>query len=93
VRRLLLAGIVALNVIAVIAMAFDKLRAVRGGRRVPERTLLLLALPLAAPGTWLGLWMFSHKQSKRSFKLALWLVTFLNVAIGLLVWRAVRGRI
>ena len=91
-RRLFLVGLLALNVLAVIAMALDKLRAVRGGRRVPERTLLLLALPLAAPGAWLGMWMFSHKTSKASFKLAMVLVTLVNVALAFGVWRLVRGR-
>lgn len=91
-RRLVLLGIVALNVVALVAMAWDKLRAVRGGRRVPERTLLLLALPLAAPGALLGMWMFSHKTSKGGFKTRMLLVTLLNVALGVAVWRLVRGR-
>ena len=88
----MLLGIIGLNVVALLAMAYDKLRAVRGGRRVPERTLLLLALPLAAPGAWLGMWMFSHKVSKGSFKARMLLVTLLNVALGVAVWRVVRGR-
>jgi len=92
VRRLVLLGFVALNVVALLAMAWDKLRAVRGGRRVPERTLLLLALPLAAPGALLGMWMFSHKTSKGSFKARMLVVTLLNVALGVAVWRLVRGR-
>ena len=91
-RRLLLAGLLALNVLAVIAMAWDKLRAVRGGRRVSERALLLLALPLAAPGAWLGMWMFSHKTNKTSFKAAMIVVTLVNVALAVGVWRLVRGR-
>lgn len=91
-RRFLLAAIVALNVVALLAMAYDKLRAVRGGRRVRERTLLLFALPLAAPGAWLGMWMFSHKTSSRSFRAAMWIVTAVNVALALGVWRLVRGR-
>ena len=91
-RRLFLLGILALNVVAVVAMAIDKLRAVRGGPRISERSLLLLALPLAAPGAWLGMWMFSHKIRKGGFKAAMVLVTVLNVALGLAVWRLVRGR-
>ncbi len=91
-RRLFLFGLVALNVLAVLAMAFDKLRAVRGGRRVRERTLLLLALPLAAPGAWLGMWMFSHKTRKPAFKGAMVVVTLVNVALAIGVWRLVRGR-
>ena len=88
----MLLGIFALNVVAVLAMAMDKLRAVRGGRRVPERMLLLLALALAAPGAWLGMWMFSHKTNKRWFKVGMVVVTVLNVVLGIAVWRFVRGR-
>lgn len=91
-RRLLLLALLALNAVAVLAVAWDKLRAVRGGQRVRERTLLLFALPLAAPGLWLGMWMFSHKTRKESFKLALVLVTALNVLLAIAVWRLVRGR-
>lgn len=73
--------LLAANLVAFLAMGFDKERAKRGGRRVPERTLLLLALPGAAPGAWAGMQTFRHKTVKGSFRRQMFLVTFLQVAV------------
>ena len=66
------------NLIAFAAHGLDKWQAGRRGRRTPERTLLLLALPLAAPGAWLGMRAFHHKVSKSSFKWKMAGVTAVN---------------
>lgn len=90
--RLFVLGLVALNVLAFVAFALDKLRAVRGGRRVSERALLLLALPLAAAGAWLAMWVFSHKTAKAPFRRLMWLVSVLNVLLLVALWRTLRLR-
>ncbi|MBX3458357.1 MAG: DUF1294 domain-containing protein [Planctomycetes bacterium] len=80
------------NAVAFAAQGLDKRKAARGARRTPERTLLLLGLPLAAPGMLLGMRVFRHKTRKGSFVAKAALVTFANllmlVALG---WSATNG--
>ncbi len=76
----LLVLLLLINLLAFLAMGLDKWRARRGARRTPERTLLLLALPGAAPGAWAGMHTFRHKTIKGSFRLKMFLVTFVQVA-------------
>jgi len=81
----------ALNLIAFLAQGIDKWRAGRGVRRTPEKTLLLLAVPLASPGAWAGMRLFRHKVSKSSFKWKMVAVTVLNaLTAGALLYTAGR---
>ena len=60
--------------------------------RTPETTLLLLGLPLSAPGMLLGMRHFRHKTKKRSFQLKAALVVFANLLIAaVLGWLAMQG--
>lgn len=62
----LVVGLAGANAIAFGLMAHDKGRARTGGRRVPERTLLLAAL-LGGLGAWLGQHLLRHKTRKQPF--------------------------
>ncbi|MEZ5967353.1 MAG: DUF1294 domain-containing protein [Planctomycetota bacterium] len=77
------------NALAWVAFAWDKWRARRGGRRVPEARLLLL-LWLGCLGAWCGMRMFRHKTRKTSFLWRAILLTVLN-PLWWLVWRQLRG--
>ena len=44
-----------LNLVAFLAQGIDKRLARNGSRRIPEKRLLWLGVPLAAPGMWLGM--------------------------------------
>lgn len=57
------------NVVAFLAFTFDKWRACRSGRRVPEFSLAMLGALGGWPGGLLGMMLFHHKTSKWSFKL------------------------
>ncbi|MHB9145499.1 MAG: DUF1294 domain-containing protein [Symbiobacteriia bacterium] len=57
------------NVVAFAVMGLDKRFAQNGGRRVPERTLWILALIGGAPGAWAGMRLFHHKTRHDSFRL------------------------
>ncbi|MDB5340823.1 MAG: hypothetical protein JWN70_6442 [Planctomycetaceae bacterium] len=95
---LMMTGVAAyLSVVAVmsllcfIAYGFDKRRAARGGRRVPERTLHIMALLGGWPGAILGQQQFRHKTQKVSFLIVFWLVVLLHISIVGAVTYAVAG--
>jgi uncharacterized membrane protein YsdA (DUF1294 family) len=75
-------GLVAVtSLITFAAYGLDKRRAVLGGRRVPERTLLLLAFLGGWPGAILAQRRFRHKTRKVAFLVAFWAVVVLHVAV------------
>ncbi|WP_420585981.1 DUF1294 domain-containing protein [Ruegeria sp.] len=57
----------AINTLTLLAFGWDKLRAQRRKKRIPERKLLWLAAVGGSPGAVLGRWMFRHKTLKRGF--------------------------
>ena len=70
-----------LSTITFIVYGFDKLAAERGGKRVRERTLHLLALCGGWPGALAGQWRFRHKRRNRTFQVNFWLTVLMNVAL------------
>ena len=64
-----------------VVYGFDKRRAARGGRRVAEQTLHLLALVGGWPGALFGQRFFRHKTSKLSFLVVFWAVVVIHNAI------------
>ncbi len=79
--RGLVCWIVAVNVVAFAFYGWDKLAAKRAASRVPEATLLLLALVGGSVGTFVGQRAFTHKTSKVGFQLVFWGVVALQVAV------------
>lgn len=73
------------SVVSFLAFGFDKWRASRAGRRVPESVLVLLGALGGWPGGVLGMSVFRHKTAKWTFKLkyALALIPF---AAGIWAW-------
>ena len=76
-----LALVTLMSVVCFIFYGFDKRRAARGGRRVPEQTLHLLALLGGWPGALLGQRLFRHKTSKLPFLIVFWGVVVIHVAV------------
>ena len=69
-----------LSLAAFVAYGFDKRRAQASGRRVPEKTLYLLALFGGWPGGLLGQKIFRHKTQKFGFRVVFWLCVTLHLA-------------
>ncbi|HHT84293.1 MAG: DUF1294 domain-containing protein [Bacillota bacterium] len=67
--QLLVWFLAAYNVLACILMGYDKLQAIRGGRRIPERTLFALALTGGSLGILAGMLSFRHKTRHLNFRL------------------------
>jgi uncharacterized membrane protein YsdA (DUF1294 family) len=77
-----------INVVTFAAFASDKRRAVNGDQRVPERTLLQLALIGGTPGAFAAQQLLRHKTRKEPFRTQLWLIAFLQfaVVVGVAIW-------
>ncbi|WP_413814203.1 DUF1294 domain-containing protein [Aureimonas sp. Leaf427] len=79
------------NVLAYGAMVLDKAKASRGLRRIPERTLLRLALVGGSAGTVLAQRMVRHKTRKEPFRsqliriIALQIVAIIALSIAMIV--------
>jgi uncharacterized membrane protein YsdA (DUF1294 family) len=69
------------SVVCFVTYGWDKRQAINGGRRVPERTLQILAFLGGWPGALLGQRQFRHKTKKLSFLVVFWFVVVLHVAI------------
>ncbi len=80
---LLLAWLVVVNVATAAAYAYDKTAARRGGRRVRERTLLLLNVAGGVVGAWLVFFGMRHKTLHRRFWVVQSLATVLWAAVVL----------
>jgi uncharacterized membrane protein YsdA (DUF1294 family) len=68
-----------MSVVAFAAYGIDKHRAVRGGWRVREATLQVIALFGGWPGAWLAQRVFRHKTSKSTFMIVFWAIVALHV--------------
>jgi uncharacterized membrane protein YsdA (DUF1294 family) len=77
--------LLAINAAAYLAMAADKQRAMDDARRIPERTLLNMALIGGALGAVAAQQMLRHKTRKEPFHTRLWLIA---AAWGALLWWA-----
>jgi uncharacterized membrane protein YsdA (DUF1294 family) len=69
------------NILTMFVFRLDKSAAEAGNRRVPERTLLGLAVIGGSPGAWLASHLFRHKTRKQPFRVTLLIILALQVAI------------
>lgn len=65
----------------------DKHRARAHARRIPEKTLFLLAILGGSPGALLGMYLFRHKTKKPAFTFGIPLILALQLAAGLFLLR------
>lgn len=78
------ATVVLLSLSAFAVYGFDKRRAQHDGRRIPEKTLHLMALFGGWPGALAGQQFFRHKTRKLSFQIVFWLSVICNLAVVIL---------
>ncbi len=81
--NLLAAWLICGNLVTFFLYAYDKAIAQSAGlqMRIPERTLLLMALVGGAPGAWISMQLFRHKTSKRTFQQGFWLVVLIQLVV------------
>ena len=73
-------GYAAVSFVTFVVYGIDKRRAIRGRRRVPERTLHLLELLGGWPGAILGQALFRHKRRKLSYMAVFAMIVAVHVA-------------
>ena len=78
---------VASSLIAFLCYRIDKLAALAGRRRMPERTLLAVGLLGGWPGALVAQTVLRHKTRKASFQALFWATVVFNSAALLWVWR------
>ena len=80
----LLVYLAAANILALLLMLSDKLRARGRKERIPEAALFLAALLGGALGGTLGMFLFRHKTRHLAFRIGFPLLTLLQA--GLCIW-------
>lgn len=75
-------AIAALNTATFLLYGTDKLAAIAGGARVPERLLFLTALFGSPAGGLAGMFVFRHKVSKTSFLFVFAVILLVQVALA-----------
>ena len=79
--------ILGINVILFIIYGIDKLKAKKGKWRIPENTLLLLAIIGGSIGAWLGIKVWHHKTLHKKFKYGIPLIVIAQIAIVVYIFR------
>lgn len=79
-----------INLWTFLYFGFDKWRARRGGRRIPEAVLQVLALLGGSPGALAAMEIFRHKTIKGPFRILFWCIVALQA--GVLGWLVLHGR-
>ena len=72
--------LLAINAVAFFAYGIDKLKARKGWWRIPEATLLLLAIIGGSIGAWLGMKVWRHKTMHKKFRYGLPLILLLQLS-------------
>ena len=88
VVTLIIAYVIAINLIGFFLMGIDKRKAIKRAFRIPEATLFLIAILGGSIGSILGMYTFRHKTKHLSFVIGIPLITV--VEYGLLVFALIR---
>ena len=89
--HILLGALVLWNLVPFAAYGIDKRAARRGQRRIPEKTLLLMAALFGAAGSLSAMLLFRHKTKKKKFTILVPL--FLLAQLFLLYELGVLGKL
>ena len=87
-NSILLFFIIGINVITFVVYGIDKLKAKKGKWRIPEATLLLLAIVGGSMGAWCGMKVWHHKTLHRKFKYGIPLILIVQIGLCLYSWLA-----
>lgn len=86
---LILYYLLGINILAFLVFGLDKRKARKDRWRVPEATLLLLAVIGGSVGALLGMVVFRHKTRHNKFRIGLPLILLAQLAVAVLLIRSV----
>ena len=84
IKLLLACYLVAINVVTFVMYGIDKWKAKHNKWRIPEATLLGLAVVGGSVGAWLGMKVWHHKTMHKKFKYGIPLILMAQIVIVLL---------
>ena len=73
--------LLAINAIAFIVYGIDKYKAKKAKWRIPEATLLLLAVLGGSIGAWMGMKVWHHKTMHKKFKYGIPAILLIQIAL------------
>ena len=79
--KILFYYLLCINVIAFVTFGIDKLKAKHGKWRIPETSLLFLAVAGGSIGAWLGMVIWHHKTMHKKFKFGIPMIIVAQIAI------------
>ena len=87
-NHILLGYFIGINVVSAISTIYDKRQAIRQGRRVRERTLILMGIFGGAVAMWVTMKIIRHKTKHKKFMIGLPVIIIFQaaVAIGISYW-------
>lgn len=81
--------LIGMNIYTFALMGYDKGRARRQERRVPEKRLFGSSALGGALGAWIGMWTWRHKTKHPSFVIGIPALLVLNGITAYLVWKGI----
>lgn len=82
VHLIIIYYLLVINAVAFFVYGIDKLKARKDWWRIPESTLLLLAIVGGSIGAWLGMKVWHHKTMHKKFRYGLPLILLLQLALA-----------
>ncbi|MBR5657235.1 MAG: DUF1294 domain-containing protein [Prevotella sp.] len=79
--QIVLIYLVAINVVTFIVYGVDKYKAVRSKWRIPESTLIGLAVVGGSIGAWMGMKFWHHKTLHAKFRFGIPIILIAQVAL------------
>ena len=73
--------LLAINAVAFIMYGIDKYKAKKAKWRIPEATLLLLAMFGGSIGAWMGMKVWHHKTMHKKFKYGIPAILLIQIAL------------
>ena len=73
--------LLAINVITIVIYGIDKLKAKQDKWRIPEATLLLLAVVGGSIGAWIGMKVWHHKSLHKKFRYGVPAILLIQIAL------------
>ena len=71
----------AINIVSFFLYGIDKYKAKKGQWRIPEATLLMIAVIGGSIGAWVGMRLWHHKTMHKKFKYGIPIIIILQISL------------